>query len=61
MNRADFTEVKKSVEDVLIETANKREYRYIHAIARAVWYLLRREEGRIRKEMRAWLEEVNEG
>ena len=59
MTNSDFLEVKKRMEEVLIETANKPEYRYIHAIARAVWFLLRREEGRLRKEMREWLEEVS--
>ena len=63
MTNSDFVQVKNGIEDVLCRTADKRtlDHALIHALARAVWFLLRREESRIRKEMRVWLEEVNEG
>lgn len=49
MTREELIERMEDTENVLIQTANKPEYAYIHAIARAVWIRLVRTERRMRK------------
>lgn len=40
MKKEKLIESLNIIEDILIETANKPEYKYIHGIAKAVYYIL---------------------